>query len=353
MKQNITALLIILVLLFIVLLGLNFYFGPQKADFVDPNLEKLIRNKINRPEGVIYSYHLRSIIELDATRNDIENLEGIEFLSNLARLNLEDNRVKDVTPLKQLDNLKDLSLRNNYITDLADINFEDLKALPLKRLSLRHNVVRPPDEEQIRLSDISILKHFKELEELELRDNHIENITPLAELTGLKILDISQNPLEKGDISALKKLTGLTELNLRETNLKDLAPISGLIDLVYLNIHSNPDLKTIAPVQNLAKLETLIMRNVPVGKEIEFIAPLKKLNRLNLRNCNVSNLSVLGELMEKGALQDQPARSIKAEVDIRDNPVATYEDDGVDGYAPVREYWQNLSYRQPQSLPED
>ena len=352
MKQNITALLIILVLLWLVLLGVYLYIGPQKAAFADPRLEELIRDKLNRPEGNIYSYHLRSIKELDAAGKDIESLQGIELLSGLTRLNLEDNRVKDVTPLKHLDNLEDLSLRNNYITDLADINFDSIKSLPLKRLSLRHNVVRPPGEEQIRLSDISVLKHFKELEELELRDNHIENIAPLAELTGLKILDISQNPFEKGDISALKKLTGLVELNLRETNLKDLAPISGLNELIYLNIHSNPDLRTIAPVQNLAKLKTLIMRNVPVGKEVEFIAPLKELNRLNLRNCNVSDLSVLGELMEKGALQDQPAQGIKAEVDIRDNPITTYEDDGIDGYAPLREYWPNISYRQPETLPD-
>ncbi len=351
MQQNIGKLLIFLVLLLLLLLGFNYYLSRQIASFADPNLEELIRDKLNRPEGKIFSFHLRPIKELDATGKDIERLEGIEYLSGLTRLNLEDNHIKDISPLKHLHGLEDLSLRNNYITDLADINFDSIKSLPLKRISLRHNVVRPPDDEQVRLSDINVLKHFTELEELELRDNHIEDITPLAELTELKVLDISQNPLKGGDISALKKLTGLTELNLRETNLKDIAPVSGLIDLVYLNIHSNPDLAAIAPVQNLIKLETLIMRNVPVGNEIKLIAPLKKLNRLNLRSCNVSDLSALGELMEKGALQDDPPRGMKADVDIRDNPVPTFENDGVDGYAPVRDYWQNISYRQPESLP--
>ena len=351
MKQNITKLLIFLVLLWLLLLGVNFYISTEIAVFTDPNLEELIREKLNRPEGNIYSFHLQSIKELDATGKDIESLEGIEILSGLTRLNLEDNRVKDVTPLRHLHDLKDLSLRNNYITDLSDINFDSIKSLPLKRLSLRHNVVRPPVEEQIRLSDINILKHFHELEELELRDNHIENITPLGELTGLKILDICQNPLEDGDISALKEMTGLLELNLRETNLKDITPISGLTELIYLNIHSNPDLSTIAPVQNLTKLETLIMRNVTVGKELKFIVPLKRLNRLNMRNCNVSDLTALGELMEIGALQDHPAKEIKADVDIRENPIPTFEDKGVDGYAPVREHWQSISYRQPESLP--
>src|SRR5699024_183717 len=140
----------------------------------------------------------------------------------LKTLNLEGNSIRDVRPLKDLTSLTEINLRDNEMISLEAAYFEELNGLKnLNRLNLRHNVKRSSKEDrtcQHRLEDISLLTMFPSLETLDLRDNHIIDPTPLSELTQLKKLDISQNPIANGDLTVLSTLTQLEELNLRETD---------------------------------------------------------------------------------------------------------------------------------------
>jgi len=331
----------------------SFYY-LRTAHFADPNLEQVIREVLGKPKGTLLKKDLAEIYELDAGGRGINYLDGIQSLKNLRALNLIDNQVKDVTPLKNLTKLQVLSLRNNEITDLTDINLAALKNLPeLKSLSLRHNVVRQEDSSQTRISNIAVLENFTQLEKLELRDNHIQDITPLQKLENLRVLDISQNPLAEGNIDPLKDLTKLQELNLRETGIKDLSSLKNMPDLEYLNIHSNTEIENLEPVGNLKNLRSLIMRNVCTGGSLDFLAKLTLLSRLNIRNCSVQDISALGDLMSRGALQDNPALEIGADVDIRENPIPEKSRDEVDGYAPLRPYWGNITIPKPEVLPAD
>ncbi len=328
---------------FLILFGLLNY----EVCFQDKGLEEAVRDNLGKPEGCIYKRDLLTISNLDASGRDIKYLAGIEELSNLEVLNLEDNYVRDVSPLRLLTKLKELSFRNNEITDLEEINFQYISNLSLRTLSLRHNVLRPEDGgDQIRLSDICLLRHHTSLEKLELRDNHINNIASLSELINLQVLDLRENHLT--DISPLKNLTALKKLNLRENEIENLSPLKMLTDLEYLNIHSNNGIKSIEPLNNLIKLQTLIMRNVSVEDKLNVIQNMPELNRLNIRNCSVNDTAALAELMAEGALQDNPEQGIKAIVDIRDNPLP---DEDNDPYIAIRRYWPNISDRLPFDLP--
>ena len=329
-----------------------FFFVETRIDFADTGLEAAVREALGEPQGPLRSSQVKKIRVLEAGGRDIRSLEGIENLANLKVLDLVDNRVECVRPLRHLTKLEELSLRNNGITDLAPLGFDALAELPrLKHLSLRHNVVRFDDAPQVRLSDISLLGEFTGLASLELRDNHIEDIQPLASLVHLETLDISQNPLQGGDLSPLKGLTRLRFLNLRETGARDLAPLETLRELRYLNLHSNENIQSIKPLENLTGLEALILRNVPVGGEMEALAGLVNLRRLNLRNCSLTDVTVLGDLMAAGALQDRREMGIEAQVDLRENPIPRADRDGMDGYEPVRPYWENIARREPLELP--
>lgn len=353
MRKETAALIFIIIFLLTAASAASFYY-LRTAHFADPNLEQVIREVLGKPEETLLKKDLAEIYELDAGGRGINHLDGIQSLKNLRVLNLIDNQVQDVTPLKNLTKLQVLSLRNNEITDLADINLAALKSLPeLKSLSLRHNVVRHGDSSQTRISNIEVLKDFNQLEKLELRDNHIRDITSLQKLVNLRVLDISQNPLAEGNITPLKGLTNLRELNLRETGIKDLSPLKNMPDLEYLNIHSNTEIENLEPIGNLKNLRSLIMRNVCTGGSLDFLAELTLLSRLNIRNCSVQDISALGYLMRKGALQDNPALGIEADVDIRENPIPEKSRDEVDGYAPLRIYWGNIAIRQPDVLPAD
>ncbi len=329
----IAALLVLAALVWVVWLS-----QPQEVNFADANLEQLVRELLNHPPemGAITNAQLAEITELDATGRDIQRLDGIEHMRNLRILILEDNYIRDLTPLASLSRLSTLNLRNNHITSLEGINFQAVLDLPLQHLSLRHNVLRHSDGSQTRLSDISMLADLDMLTRLELRDNHIRDITPLAGLTQLEVLDISQNPLDEGDISPLAALSLLRELNVRETALADLSTVANFPRLTYLNIHSNPDIPTIAPIAELIKLEQLIMANVPLGHETEYLQGLHKLHRLNIRNTGLRDLSVLASMMQQGALQDSDDHP--AILDIRENPIP------MGGYEPIQPYLKNIEF---------
>jgi Leucine-rich repeat (LRR) protein len=294
--------------------------ADPEVHFLDPNLEQAVRDKIEKPTGTIYRTHVLKITELDASGRGIERLDGIQALRRLTVLNLEDNSVKDLTPLARLGMLSELNLRNNRITDLDAVYFDRINHLPLRSLSLRHNV----DENRKRLSNVTLLGDLKHLEYLDLRDNHVEDIAPLASLINLQ------------------------RLNLRENHVKDIRSVQFMTGLVYLNIHSNPIESGLYALGNLHNLQTLIMRNVEIGDNYEFLVSLTKLQRLNIRNSAITDVNVIAELMQFGALQDDRNKGFTAYIDLLEISPA---DNGVDPYLGLRRYWNNISYRYPLSLP--
>ncbi len=325
--------------------------------FKDPSFETAIRNHINYPKGTISSHQIDEITILNIPYANIEYLDGIEAFSALRILNLEGNKVKDLSPLQTLNHLETLILQDNEITDLEAINLDSLKDLvSLRELNLRHNVLRPNEQEssnEYRISDISLLTEFTQLEKLILRDNHIQDISPLSSLTNLLYLDLSLNPLLDTELTALSNLNQLKYLNLRETNITDISVLTSLSSLTYLNLHSNINIDTLAPLDHLTNLETLIIQNVPVGEEIVYLSDMTNLLRLNIRNTGISDISVLVTLIENGALQDKPALGIYAELDLRENPIPILSSDATYGYNLLRDYWHQITYRYPYLLPLD
>ena len=65
---------------------------------------------------------------------------------------------------------------------------------------------------------------------LDLRDNQISDISPLAGLTELRELEINRNAIS--DISAVRGLTNLTLLTLKDNQITDISPVAGLTQLV-------------------------------------------------------------------------------------------------------------------------
>ncbi len=347
--KNGAALRYILVVVLIIATAVGVF--SLQVTFTDPSLEAVIRVASGRQTGRLFTWHLSGITRLDASGRNISDLHGIGRLKNLRWLNLEDNHVKDVKPLAALRRLEHLSLRNNGIICLDDIDFIALIDLPLSSLSLRHNVVRYTDGSQRRLEDITVLAHFKNLESLELRDNHITDASPLSRLANLQNLDISQNPLIDKQGNFLLGLVVLEELNLRECGMESLDFLAETENLRYLNIHSNSAISSFHPLANLKQLETLIMANIHLGDHVGILANFPHLIRLNIRNTGVEDLTVLGKLMAAGALQDRPGEGIMAAVDIEGNPIPHYADTKSDGYESIRKFWQNIHTRNPKELP--
>ena len=105
------------------IISANFISLPNDVvQFEDPNLEQVIREKIDKPEGPLYLSDVVEIRSLDAETSGIKSLEGIQHLQNLEDLNFYLNQVTDISALSNLTNLEYLNFYDNKVTDISALS---------------------------------------------------------------------------------------------------------------------------------------------------------------------------------------------------------------------------------------
>lgn len=179
--------------------------SPIIVTFPDKNLEEVIRKRLKKSSGDIYTFDLRDIKSLSAPGKNISNLEGIQYLKSIEELDLANNNIGDISMLANSQGLRVLILSQNRIADIS----------PLRNLSNLMAV----DLGTNQVTDISPLKSLTKLGTLDLSMNQIYDISPLEDVKSLRWLNLYSNPII--DISALKGLTNLKDLYLMHTNKKD------------------------------------------------------------------------------------------------------------------------------------
>ncbi len=149
--------------------------APETVAFPDENLEAVIRDALDKPEGDITLAELAELTMLSARYQGITDLSGIEYCTNLTWLELSRNQIRDVSPLASLTNLTMLQLNNmgfpNKIDDISPLS----SLTNLTYLSLRSNEI----------SVISSLASLTNLQWVSLYNNQISDISPLVENSGL------------------------------------------------------------------------------------------------------------------------------------------------------------------------
>ena len=127
---------------FILLMTLNSIAFFLSADIYIPdiNLRQGITKALNIPTNTAITHdHLLTLTQLEVPHQDIQELTGLQYASNLTALNLSynnitdisevaylrqlkyfhavSNKIKDVTPLANLENLRFLDLHDNQVVD--------------------------------------------------------------------------------------------------------------------------------------------------------------------------------------------------------------------------------------------
>lgn len=163
--------------------------------------------------------------------------------------------------------MQELDLSECGLKDISDVAmFENLRILDFSKNSI---------------SDISALRELIHLETLSLRGNLIFD-TELSAISGLKsltYLDLSDNPIN--GIGALKGLTELTDLRLHGMMLEYIGALSGMTKLENLDLSEN-ELQSYKPLYGLTTLKHLDISENPISKE--------QLNKLksNLPDCDIT-----------------------------------------------------------------
>lgn len=165
---------------------------------------------IQNLEGLQYCTNLQ---ELNLQNNNITDISKISNLSNLLVLNLSNNPIKDITPLSGLSSLVNLNLSKTYVDNLSSISnltyleYLDISQANVKDISMLNKLTRLIELRMFSngtsdyfnhgrgISDISVLANFKELKVLDARDNNISDFRPLSTLTNLKDIKINNQKL--------------------------------------------------------------------------------------------------------------------------------------------------------------
>ncbi len=217
----------------------------------DEELHQILRSTDMNVSYCLLHDVFEPILELTAldlhTWNVKEILHKIPRLTHLEELNLAQCSLKDLPrDFSELTSLKKLNLAFNNLSELPkdfakftklthlDLEKNPLKALPDGFWDLKEMQVL--SLEDTKLTDITGIGNFTDLQELDLRDSHIQTLpAEVGKLQNLKILKIARTeitslPAEVGKLEALEMLyiSGLKEVMLPEwvLELKNLKEIS-------------------------------------------------------------------------------------------------------------------------------
>ena len=189
--------------------------------------------------------------------------------------------IEDLTGLEHAQNLYHLNLSDNNISDLSPL--AELKnAQNLRTLTLSYN----------NILDISPLAELTQVGYLHLDNNNISDLSPLAELKKLDYLHLDNNNIS--DLSPLAELKNLRQLLLYDNNISDISPLAKLKKLERLFLSYN-NISDISPLAGLTQLEELGLSHNNIS-DISPLARLTKLEELRLHGNNISDISPLAGL---------------------------------------------------------
>ena len=299
---------------------------PPMDDFYihDVNLRAVIAEHLGKAaDAEITEAEMLTLRHIIADNRGIRDLTGLEFATQLERIEFRHNMITDLSPLAGLTALNNIKLRDNQITDVTPL----AKLIRVDWLGLEQN----------RITDLSPLSGLTRLQGIGISGNPVVDVSPLANLNSLERIDAWRTPISDfsplaalrvlrwieygndksttalpsltglkalrrleihgcgiSDISALAELTQLRWLELVNNAITDLSPLKNLTNLTHLNLDANL-IKDVSPLSELTKLNLLYLENNVIS-DVSPLSELTKLQRLDLRNNAISDFSPLDDL---------------------------------------------------------
>ena len=262
----------------------------------DLQLRTAIHQTLGKPQNAQLSREdMQRLTNLHADRKGIRDLTGLEFATNLERLELRHNAISDLAPLRNLISLHNIKLEDNLIVDVSPLaklinvgwlgleenRITDLSPLSglvkLDGLGINHNPVSDisPLSGMLslsglaawdtRITDLSALAKLRKLNWMGISGGTISDVSPLAGLPALRELTLESCGIS--DITSFAKLTGLRELGLEGNEISDVSPLAGLLNLEYLNLQANEitDFSPLAGLRGKASIKLLENPGSPIG----------------------------------------------------------------------------------------
>ena len=250
----------------------------------DSNLRAAIAEALGKsPNAPITAQEMEGLERLVAQNRGIQDLTGLQFATNLKRLNLRNNQIFDLSPLAVLVLLHELELSSNAQIE----QFSDLS--PLSGLINLKSL----DFDSKNVSNLSPLSRLTKLEYLHFTDTNVSDFSPLAGLINLESLGFNRTP-GISDISPLAGLVNLKFIGSWGHAISDLSPLAGLTKLERIDFCGG-SISDLTPLAGLTGVKELYL----AAEDISDISPLlglTNLTRLGLEHNDISDISALSGL---------------------------------------------------------
>jgi len=250
----------------------------------DLNLRAAIAEALGKsPNAPITAEEMQRLERFEARNRGIQDLTGLQFATNLKRLNLRNNQIFDLSPLAVLVLLHELELSSNAQIE----QFSDLS--PLSGLINLKSL----DFDSKNVSNLSPLSRLTKLEYLHFTDTNVSDFSPLAGLINLESLGFNRTP-GISDISPLAGLVNLKFIGSWGHAISDLSPLAGLTKLERIDFCGG-NISDLTPLAGLTGVKELYL----AAEEISDISPLSgliNLTRLGLEHNDISDISALSGL---------------------------------------------------------
>ncbi|MGW6190872.1 leucine-rich repeat domain-containing protein [Bacillus cereus] len=242
------------------------------------NLENLTLEEV-KLENIQFISKMRQLKSLSITYGELEDIGPLAELEHVEILSLRNNKISDLSPLSQMKKIKMLDLNSNYIKDIKPL----FTVTTLRTLTVANN--------QISNANLAGIEQLKNVKNLSLSNNGLTNIEHITSMKKLVELDLSKNELK--NIEPLLRLSTVQSLNLEENYISDITPLSQLTGLYDLKLGSN-EIRDVRPVQELGKRmyidiqrQKIFLDEASVDEEIKI--PIYNLKGETLQNINVKS----------------------------------------------------------------
>ncbi|WP_412675767.1 leucine-rich repeat protein [Bacillus pacificus] len=210
----------------------------------------------------------------DGEKQGITDVGGIEFMTNLEELTLQNFGLKNTSFISSLRNLKIVDLSNNEIEDMQPIS----SLTQLENLNISNNNVKNAKElfkintlkilnisnNKIGNADLEGISQLNELDKLVVNHNNISGLEEISNINKLNSLEIIGNKVV--DVTPLSKLANLQWLDLSDNKIKDISVFSSMLELIGLKLPGN-EIQDVRPIIQLSQWSTIDIRRQKIKLE--------------------------------------------------------------------------------------
>jgi Leucine-rich repeat (LRR) protein len=176
-------------------------------------------------------------LDVRAFINTCPDYNKMAGLTCLEVIYIDANQCPDISNIYKFRNLKYVYIYPTLVVrSLMDVEarIDQLQSITGVESIGKLRKLEQLEIRQAELPDISFLQNLKTLKVLSLTGNGVSDISPIADLTALEVLDLGGTQIN--DFTPLKKLVNLRYLNLDDTNFRNTSVLQGLNNLEYLRL---------------------------------------------------------------------------------------------------------------------